>query len=285
MPTASHSTIGSLYIVATPIGNLDDWSTRAVNTLKNVDLIACEDTRHSLPLLKHYGIGVPCRAYHAHNENEQSDKLIRALLAGQSVALISDAGTPLISDPGAQLIRQAQTKNIPVIPIPGACAAITALCASGLATHEFRFIGFLPSKGEKRSRQLQQLCEDPATVILYESVHRIADLMTLLHETLEADREVCIARELTKRFEQIKTAPIDELQTWFFANPDCHKGEFVVLISGAKPKDADEAKIIDTLNLLLDHLPLKKAAVIAAKLTGERKNTVYEIALKLKESR
>ena len=235
-------------------------------------------------MLRHYGVTTHCQSYHAHNESEQSAKLILKLTAGESIALISDAGTPLISDPGSQLVKQARLAGIPVCPIPGASAAITALCASGLSTTEFRFIGFLAAKGEKRARQLKQLCEDPATLILYESVHRIKDLMLALLDTLEPDREVCLARELTKRFEQIKTAPIAQLHTWFVDNPDYQKGEYVVLVSGAKPKDNDETHIIDTLKLLLDELPLKKAAEIAAKLTGERKNSVYQIALKLKDS-
>ena len=271
---------GTLYLVATPIGNLDDWSPRAVETLNSVDLIAAEDTRHSLPLLRHYGITTPCQAYHAHNEADKSTQLIRKLTEGQSIALISDAGTPLISDPGSSLVREARAAGIPVSPIPGACAAITALCASGLSATEFRFIGFLAAKGEKRTRQLQQLCEDPATLILYESVHRIADLMKTLSDTLEPERDVCLARELTKRFEQIKTAPISELYTWFSDNPDCRKGEYVVLVSGAKPQENNSTLITKTLQLLLPELPLKKAVSLTAKLTGERKNTVYEIALK-----
>ncbi len=275
---------GTLYLVATPIGNMNDLSPRAIETLKTVDLIAAEDTRHSLPLLRHYGINTRCQSYHAHNESEQSAKLVQKLCAGESIALISDAGTPLVSDPGSQLVKHARLAGITVCPIPGACAAITALCASGLSATEFRFIGFLAAKGEKRARQLKQLCEDQATLILYESVHRIKDLMQALLDTLEPEREVCIARELTKRFEQIKTAPIQQLHAWFVDNPDCQKGEYVILVSGAKPKDSSEDHIIQTLNVLLDELPLKKAAEITAKLTGERKNAVYQIALKLKDS-
>ena len=181
------------------------------------------------------------------------------------------------------LVSLALKSRITVCPIPGPCAAITALCASGLSATEFRFIGFLAAKGEKRNRQLQQLCEDPATLIFYESVHRITDLMKTLVDTLEPDRPVCLARELTKRFEQIKTASIAELNTWFLENPDCQKGEYVVIVSGAKPKKNNETQIVQTLTLLLEELPLKKAVSIAAKLTGERKNTVYDIALKLKK--
>jgi 16S rRNA (cytidine1402-2'-O)-methyltransferase len=275
---------GTLYIVATPIGNLADWSARAIDTLKQVDLIAAEDTRHSLPLLQHHGISTRCQAYHAHNESEQCAKLLDKLTSGESIALISDAGTPLISDPGSLLVRQAQQADIAVVPIPGACAAITALCASGLNANEFRFIGFLSSKGEKRKRQLQQLVEDSATLILYESVHRIADLMTALTETLPAEREVCLARELTKRFEQIITAPIAELHTWFLDHPENRKGEYVVIVSGAPAKSHNDTELRKTLQLLMAELPLKKAAEITAKLTGERKNSVYELALKLKDT-
>jgi 16S rRNA (cytidine1402-2'-O)-methyltransferase len=274
---------GTLYLVATPIGNLGDMSPRAITTLQEVDLIAAEDTRHSLPLLRHYGIDTRSQSYHAHNESEQSTKLIQKLLTGESIALISDAGTPLISDPGAKLVQQAQAAGIAVCPIPGPCAAITALCASGLSATDFRFIGFLAAKGERRTRQMQQLSEDPCTLILYESVHRIAALMETLVSTLEPDREVCLARELTKRFEQIKTAPIAELHAWFLDHPDCQKGEYVVIVSGAPAKENDQTEITTTLQLLLAELPLKKAVAITAKLTGERKNSVYDLALKIKE--
>lgn len=272
---------GTLYLVATPIGNLDDFTLRGIATLQAVDIIAAEDTRHSLALLQHFGIKTRCQSYHAHNENEQSTKLIDQLKQGLSIALISDAGTPLISDPGSTLVQQAQSAKIPVVPIPGACAAITALCASGLATDEFRFIGFLSNKAEKRKRQLQQLSEDEATLILYESVHRIGDLMQVLVETLEPNRLVCLARELTKHFEQIKTASIAELHTWFLENPDKRKGEYVVIVSGAPLKLSNEVAITKTLRLLMNELPLKKAAEITAKILGERKNAVYEIALQL----
>ena len=275
---------GILYLVATPIGNLNDWTIRAVETLTAVHLIASEDTRHSLPLLRHYGIHTRCQSYHAHNESEQSTQLVQRLTAGESIALISDAGTPLISDPGSLLVRLAQKSNITICPIPGPCAAITALCASGLSATEFRFIGFLTTQREKRSRQLQQLSKETATLIFYESVHRITNLMATLVETLEPDREVCLARELTKRFEQIKTGPIAELNTWFLNNPDSQKGEYVIIVSGAKPQKNNDALVQKTLQLLLEELPLRKAVSLAAKLTGERKNTIYNIALQLKDN-
>lgn len=274
---------GTLYIVATPIGNLSDWSQRAIDTLKTVDLIAAEDTRHSLVLLKQFGIATRCEPYHAHNEATQCKKLLKKLNEGQSIALISDAGTPLISDPGSLLVRQAQAGAIAVVPIPGACAAIAALSASGLNADEFRFIGFLTNKSSKRKHQLLQLINDSATLILYESVHRIADLMQTLLEILSADRQVCLARELTKHFEQIKTARIDELHDWFVTHKEKRKGEYVVLIEGTQTIAADQQQIIHTLKLLMAEIPLKKAAEITAQLTGESKNRVYELALKLKD--
>lgn len=274
-------TTGTLYLVATPIGHLDDLSARAIATLKQVDRIAAEDTRHSLALLRHFGIQTRCQSYHAHNESEQSSSLIAHLKDGESIALISDAGTPLISDPGSVLVRQAHEAGITVCPIPGPCAAIAALSASGLSTTDFRFVGFLPAKGEKRSRELQTLCQQPETIVLYESVHRIESLMTALIELLEPSRLVCLARELTKRFEQIKTAPIATLYPWFVEHPDTHKGEYVVIIAGM-PAKSDDAAITQTLTILLTELPVKKAAEVAAKLTGERKNKLYELALTLK---
>ena len=276
-------TTGTLYLVATPIGHLDDMSSRAVETLKQVDRIAAEDTRHSLALLRHFGIQTRCQSYHAHNESEQSSSLISHLQNGESIALISDAGTPLISDPGCILVRKAHEAGIPVCPIPGPCAAIAALSASGLSTTDFRFVGFLTAKGEKRQRELEQLCQQPETIILYESVHRIANLVDTLHDLMDGSRQVCLAREITKRFEQIKTAPIADIHRWFWDHPDTHKGEYVVIIEGAVAQ-ADTHQITQTLDILLAELPVKKAAEVASKLTGERKNKLYELALNLKKT-
>ena len=272
---------GILYLVATPIGNLGDFSSRAVDTLNEVDLIAAEDTRHSRPLLQHAGIKTPCQPYHAHNELSAAKQLVAKLCSGLSIALISDAGTPLISDPGSLLVAQAREADISVVPIPGPCAAITALSASGIASNDFRFVGFLSAKGAKRERQLTTLCDDASTLILYESVHRIDTLMDTLKTLLKPDRVVCLARELTKRFEQIKTAPIEQLHAWFVANPDTHRGEYVVIISGTVPESTPDSDNERILSVLLTELPVKKAVALATKLTGERKNHLYELALKL----
>lgn len=278
------SNVGTLYIVATPIGNRTDLSPRAIETLQSVDLIAAEDTRHFQTLRQFASINTPCQPYHAHNEQQATQRLLQKLREGESLALVSDAGTPLISDPGSCLVRKAQEENIPVCPIPGPCAAITALSASGIETNTFYFAGFLSNKAEKRANQLKELCQKQATVILYESVHRIESFMTTLKNTLEPTRLVCLARELTKRFEQIKTAPIEALYPWFVENTQCRRGEYVVIVQGASDKSDCQDECRRVLHHLLKELPVKQAAKLAAQITGQPRNESYKIALEMAQS-
>jgi 16S rRNA (cytidine1402-2'-O)-methyltransferase len=275
------STPGTLYIVATPIGNLEDISARALRILKEVSLIAAEDTRHSARLLQHFGINTPLAACHDHNEREQGSRFIGRLLAGENVALISDAGTPLISDPGFHLVRQARAAHVPVAPIPGACAVIAALSAAGLPSDRFIFEGFLPAKAVARRNRLSALKEEMRTLILYEAPHRLLESVEDLAEIMGGDRVAVLARELTKTFETIKDAPLRELVEWIKADSNQQRGECVLLIAGYEPAEQDSisAEALRVLNILLADLPLKRAAAIAAEITGERKNALYQHAL------
>lgn len=276
--------VGSLYIVATPMGNRQDITLRAIEVLKTVDLIAAEDTRHSAPLLQFLGIRTPLFSLHEHNERELAEKLIARLLEGEAIALISDAGTPLISDPGYHLVCHAREKGVKVVPIPGACAAIAALCAAGLPTDRFVFEGFLPAKSQSRQQRLKELQYESRTLIFYESPHRIGDLLSDMEKVVGGKRWVVIARELTKLFETIHAGEIAEVIAWMEADANQRRGEFVVMLAGAEPMvESQEAMSIDaTPGLLLDELPVKKAVEITAKLTGKRKNEIYQRALQLK---
>jgi len=275
---------GYLYIVATPIGNLSDISHRAIDIMSKVDVIAAEDTRHSRTLLSHYGITTKCSALHEHNEQKAHTELLNTLKQGQSVALISDAGTPLISDPGYILVQQAVAADIRVIPIPGPCAVITALSASGLASDKFTFYGFLPAKRLARTELLATVRELEATAIFYESPHRIVACLHDMLEVFEPSRRVCIARELTKKFETIHSDEIQNLVNWVEDDNNQQKGEIVLLVTGHKVQKNQEisAKDIDTLTLLMNELGIKKAASLTAKITGSSKNALYSEALKLK---
>ena len=277
---------GVLYIVATPIGNRDDISQRAIAVLSEVDFIAAEDTRHSRHLLQYFNIKTRMLSYHDHNEEQITPQLIEKLQAGQSLALISDAGTPLLSDPGYRLVKAAHEAAIKVCPIPGACAAIAALSASGLPTDRFSFVGFPPVKSVARCAFYAQLREESATHIFYESSHRIqaslADMLSVLGE----QRQVVLAREITKTFETIKSAPLGELVEWLNADSNQRKGEFVVLVQGFDASDQDEVKIAlePLLKILMDELPVKQAAQLTAKIMGQKKNAVYKLALELKDA-
>lgn len=274
--------LGVLYIVATPIGNLQDMTYRAVEILRSVACIAAEDTRHSAPLLRHYQIQTPLIALHDHNERERAGKLLARLQQGESVALISDAGTPLISDPGYYLVHEARNRGLKVVPVPGACAAIAALSAAGLATDRFVFEGFLPVKTKQRQERIAALCADTRTIIFYESPHRIVGLLEDLLTVLGSERRAVVARELTKMFETIHADTLAELNAWIKADTDQQRGEFVVLIEGARLKE--EVLDVDrVLSALLEELPLKQAVDIAVKLLGGKKNQLYECALKLKK--
>ena len=282
VPVASNSTPGSLYVVATPIGNLDDMSVRALKVLREVTLIAAEDTRHSSRLMQHFGISTPLAACHEHNERDEGSRFITRLLAGDDVALISDAGTPLISDPGYHLVRQARAAGIPVVPVPGACALIAALSAAGLPSERFIFEGFLPAKAVGRKARLEQVKEEPRTLIFYEAPHRILECLQDMEQVFGADRPALLAREITKTFETLKGLPLGELRAFVEADSNQQRGECVVLVAGwTPPEDEDvigaEARRI--LDLLLEEMPLKRAAALAAEITGVRKNLLYQVAL------
>ena len=276
------SGFGTLYVVATPIGNLDDISTRALRILAEVSLIAAEDTRHSTRLLQHFGIRTPLTACHEHNEREDGGRFIVRLLAGENVALISDAGTPLISDPGYHLVRQARAAGIQVVPVPGACALIAGLSAAGLPSDRFVFEGFLPAKQVARCTRLSAVQYDPRTLIFYEAPHRLLDSVADMCEVFGADRPAVLARELTKTFETIQDLPLQELRDWIAADPNQQRGECVVLVAGyQEPEQALEVSLEAqrVLMLLMAELPPKRAAALAAEITGARKNALYQWAL------
>ncbi|MCK7631835.1 16S rRNA (cytidine(1402)-2'-O)-methyltransferase [Shewanella sp. JNE10-2] len=271
----------ALYIVPTPIGNLGDMSSRAIEVLNQVSLIACEDTRHSGKLLSHFGITTKTIALHDHNERARAQWIVDQLAAGQSIALISDAGTPLISDPGYHLVSHVRQSGFNVIPLPGPCAAITALSASGLPSDRFSFEGFLPSKEKARADKLLALKEDPRTLIFYESPHRIEHSLTTMLEVLGGERHVVMAREVTKTFETFLSGPVADVLARVSTDPNQQKGEIVLMVHGYHIDD-DEAiptVAINTLKLLCEELPLKKAAAIAAQIHGLKKNALYKYGL------
>lgn len=270
----------TLYIVATPIGNLEDITLRAINTLKQVDLIAAEDTRHSGLLLQHLAIKAKLFALHDHNEQEKSQLLIEKLKSGLSIALISDAGTPLINDPGYHLVKACRENNINVVPIPGACAAIAALSASGLPSDKFSYEGFLPAKTKARQDYLTTLLDEPRTMIFYESTHRLLDTLLDMQTIWGSDKQIVLAKELTKTWETIVNFSILDLINWLQEDSNRQKGEFVLIVEGNnKTADAIDSKAINTLKLLLKELPLKKAAAITAEIYGLKKNQLYQLGL------
>jgi 16S rRNA (cytidine1402-2'-O)-methyltransferase len=275
---------GVLYVVATPIGNLDDLSPRALLTLNEVSLIAAEDTRHSSKLLRHFGILTPVTAFHEHNEREKAVELVAFLKNGKSVALISDAGTPLVSDPGYRLVHAAHAAAIRVVPLPGACAAIVALSASGLPSDRFAFEGFPPVKSAARLTWYEALVGEPRTLIFYESPHRIVESLHDMVTVFGAARVAVYARELTKQFETVRHATLGEIARWVEEDTNQQRGEIVVLVHGAAPAAAetseDAARI---LRILIKELPVRQAAALAAEITGQKKNQLYELALQLKQ--
>jgi len=276
---------GQLYVVPTPIGNLGDMTPRAIEVLNQVDVIAAEDTRHSARLLQHFGIKTPALAYHEHNERQLCHKLVERILLGDSVALVSDAGTPLVSDPGYHLVRAAREAGVQVVPLPGASAMITALSASGLASDRFVFEGFLPAKSAARCQRLQALADDPRTLIFYESTHRIQASLADMETVFGGDRQAVIARELSKRFETIHGDSLLALQAWLEADANQCRGEFVVLVQGATAveDEAVDAEAKKVLTILMQELPLKQAAALAAKISGLKKNDLYRLGLSLAE--
>ncbi len=273
---------GILYIVATPIGNLQDITQRALETLTQVDLIAAEDTRHSGLLLSHYGIKKPFFALHDHNEQQKADLLVDKLKQGRHIALISDAGTPLISDPGFHLVRKCRQAEIKVVPLPGACAAITALCASGIASDRFCFEGFLPAKSKARRDKLQNLAKEDRTLIFYESTHRILETLADAETVFGAERYIVLAREITKTWETIRGDTVANLRQWLSEDPNRTKGEMVLIIEGYTTTDDEEtfsSQAVKALELISKELPLKKAAAIVAELYGYKKNALYQFWL------
>ncbi|HVV69683.1 MAG TPA: 16S rRNA (cytidine(1402)-2'-O)-methyltransferase [Gammaproteobacteria bacterium] len=273
---------GTLYIVATPIGNLRDITQRALEVLNAVDLIAAEDTRHSQALLQHYHINTPLISLHEFNESKRIGLLLSRLEQGNNIALISDAGTPLISDPGYLLVQAVRAAAMTVTPIPGCCAAIAALSAAGLPTESFIFAGFLSSKAGERKQRLESLRTQPATLIFYEAPHRILKLLQDIMGIFEEKRRIVLVKELTKTFETFFAGTAAEVYNWLKADPYHQKGEFVVLVEGASlEKNSEipqEAQRI--LALLCDELPLKQAALLTAKITGVKKNVLYNFAVK-----
>ena len=268
----------TLYVVATPIGNLGDMVPRAVAVLQSVALIAAEDTRHSRRLLDHFNIATRCVAYHDHSGPDDLAALLDALQTGRSVALISDAGTPLISDPGYRLIDAALHAEIPVVPIPGACAIIAALSAAGLPTDRFVFEGFLPAKSAARQQRLQQLLRERRTLVFYEAPHRLFETLQDCVDIFGAERVAVLARELTKLHETIFRAPLRELHDWAIANQQ-NRGECVLLVHGDESEQAIDAEAERVLRILLEELSVKQASALAAKITGLKKNDLYEQAL------
>lgn len=275
---------GILYIVATPIGNLKDITQRAIETLQQVSCIAAEDTRHSKRLLQHLAISKPLVSLHEHNEAERAQQLIGRLRQGETIALISDAGTPLISDPGYILVKQVKNAGFQVVPIPGPCAAIAALSVAGLPTDRFVFEGFLPAKPQLREAQLQRLQSELRTIIFYEVPHRILSSLRAMKLVFGDDRPVVFARELTKLFETIKSGTIAELIDWVTQDNNQQRGEIIMIVAGAKVVStvSDIAAVDTILRILLIALPLKQATDIAAQITGKRKNELYQRALQLK---
>ena len=273
---------GTLYVVATPIGNLADLTPRAREVLASVALIAAEDTRHTRQLLQAVGIETALTSLHEHNEAQKSEELVARLARGDSIALVSDAGTPLVSDPGFDLVAAARQRGIAVVAIPGACAAIAALSVAGLPTHRFAFEGFLPAKSAARSERLAQLAREERTLIFYEAPHRLAEALRDMARLLGAERRASISRELTKRFETTYSGTLAELSEAAERDSDMTRGEIVIVVSGAPATTATLAIDAEALlRALLQELPPSQAAKIAAHLTGARRSDLYEAALRL----
>ena len=275
--------IATLYVVATPIGNVTDISLRALHVLSMVDAVACEDTRNTAQLMTRFGLHKPLIAAHQHNEREVAETLVARLQGGERIALVSDAGTPAVSDPGARIVDAVRAAGLRVVPLPGASAAVAAISASGLLNDRFHFIGFLPAKAKQRETMLQQLRNVTSTMVFYEAPHRIVECAAALAAAFEPTRQVVFARELTKLFEEIHRCPLAEAVAWLGADAHREKGEYVVLVEGAaEAEDEQDAEAERILALLVAELPLKQAAALAAQITGRKKNALYERALQMK---
>ncbi|EPJ7147220.1 TPA: 16S rRNA (cytidine(1402)-2'-O)-methyltransferase [Proteus mirabilis] len=277
-PNRAAVTTSTLYIVPTPIGNLGDITQRALDVLSHVDLIAAEDTRHTGLLLQHFAINARLFALHDHNEQQKADQLISKLQQGLSIALVSDAGTPLINDPGYHLVNQCRKNGIKVVPLPGACAAITALSAAGLPSDRFCYEGFLPAKTKSRQDCLRDLAQEPRTLIFYESTHRLLDSLADMVTVWGEARYVVLARELTKTWETIQGMPVGELLNWVREDENRRKGEMVLIVEGyQKPQEDHFApEVLRTLAILQKELPLKKVAAVTAEIYGVKKNALYK---------
>lgn len=279
-------TKGTLYVVATPIGNLGDITLRALETLKSADAIAAEDTRHTSGLLSHFGVSKKLLAVHEHNEHQSAEKLLTQLKAGKNIALVTDAGTPGISDPGAVVVDFIRKAGVKVVPIPGVSAVIAALSASGIIQNGFLFHGFLPASGAARRKALEVLKTQTVTLVFYEAPHRIVESIADMATVLGVERRVTFARELTKTFETIYSCDLADAVIWLQADTNQQRGEFVLLVEAAAAKVAEEfsEEVVRILKLLLADLPLKQAVKLAAEITNEKKNDLYEFALRLKNT-
>ncbi|MDR2111506.1 MAG: 16S rRNA (cytidine(1402)-2'-O)-methyltransferase [Candidatus Accumulibacter sp.] len=273
----------ALYVVPTPLGNLADMTPRAVEALRRAAWVACEDTRHSAPLLKHFGVSARLLAAHRHNEEAAAQQIVARLDEGESVALVCDAGTPAISDPGARVVARARAAGHRIVPLPGPCAAVTALSASGLAEPRFLFHGFLPAKARQREEALRELAGLRHALVFYEAPHRIVETVEAMRSVFGPERTLVLARELTKLFETIHVCPLGEAPAWLEAEANRQRGEFVLIVSGASPS-ADDGEGERVLKLLLgEGLPVKQAAKLAHAITGAAKNALYDLALRLRE--
>ncbi len=270
---------GTLYIVATPIGNLEDLSPRAQRVLREVELIVAEDTRHSGVLLRHFGIENRLISMHEHNESERVDGLVQRLLGGESIAQISDAGTPLINDPGFRLAAMARRSGVTVTAVPGASAPIVALTLSGLAVNRFSFEGFVPAREGARRQFIESLKTEQRTMIFFESPRRVVETLQLMERVFGGERQVAVARELTKIHESIHTAPLATLVPWMMEEKDRQRGEFVLVVEGAQQPPPDDLEALRVVRLLSCELPPRKAATIAAEITGMKKNRLYQMLL------
>lgn len=275
---------GVLYVVATPIGNLGDLSSRALDALRAAGTVAAEDTRHSGALLAHFGIRARLLSLHEHNEEARVSELVQRLAAGESIALVSDAGTPLVSDPGYRLVTAVRAAGFRVSPIPGPCAAIAALSVAGLPTDRFVFEGFLPARSAARRERLAGLADEPRTIVFYESAHRIAASLADMAAVLGAAREAVVARELTKLHEEVRDGTLEALAAWAADDENARRGEIVVVVRGAPEPERGglDVQARRVLEVLLAELPVKQAARLAADITGEAKNALYEEALRLR---
>lgn len=276
---------GSLYVVATPIGNVCDIGLRALYILSLADAVACEDTRNTAQLLTRYGLSKPLIAAHEHNEQQAAARIVERLRQGDRIALVSDAGTPAISDPGVRIVDAVRAAGLNVVPLPGACAAVAALSAGGLPTDRFHFAGFLPSRASQRDAALSELAELPATLVLYEAPHRIAETVAAMRAAFGPSRRVVLARELTKLFEEMYRGPLSDASAWIQADSHRLKGEYVVLVEGAPSSGQDDSEADRILGILLEECSVKQAATLAARLTGGKKNALYERALALRKEK